>query len=344
MLLLEEMMEIKILYSQGLSIRKIASQMGMSRNTVKKYLLGNFPKLGYVREVVQSSKLQAYYDYLQMRIASAAPEWIPKSVLFKEIKAQGYEGKETILRRYLRQFKVRPQTAIRFETPAVKQMQVDFAEFRRGKDRLSAFIATLGFSRMAYVEFVKDNKIDTLLNCLCQAFEFFSGITQQILFDNMKTVVIRRNAYGEGLHRFHAKLWDFAKHYGFVPKLCAPYRAQTKGKVERFIGYLRRSFYLPLRTILSQANLKIDKVIANNEVKKWLYEHANQRIHATTQKRPLDQWQIEKNFLLPIATQYSLKRPQSPPLAVKPQSLITLQTYCSKPLQHDLGIYQQLLY
>lgn len=107
---------------------------------------------------------------------------------------------------------------------------------------------------MSYVEFVDNEKIDTLLKCLINAFEYFGGLTEYLLFDNMKTIVLKRDAYGQGIHRFHNKLWDFAKHYGFIPKLCAPYRAHTKGKVERFIGYLRHSFYVPLRSSLAQAN------------------------------------------------------------------------------------------
>jgi hypothetical protein len=67
-----------------------------------------------------------------------------------------------------------------------------------------------------------------------------------VLYDNMKTVILERDAYGEGEHRYHAGFLDYARHCGFVIKLCLPYRAKTKGKVERFNGYLRRSFYIPL--------------------------------------------------------------------------------------------------
>jgi transposase len=270
-------------------------------------------------------------------------------VLFKEIKAQGYAGKESNLRHYLRSLKplVDTNPVVRFETPPGKQMQVDWADFRQGNERLSAFIATLGFSRMAYVEFVTNEKVDTLLGCLQHAFEFFNGVTQDILFDNMKTVVLARHAYGEGQHRFHPKLWDFAKHYGFMPKLCLPYRAQTKGKVERFIGYLRRSFYVPLKALLAQAHLALDVDTANREVKRWLHEDANQRFHATTQKRPIDEWHFEKPALLPLACAYPLVKQTSsltPRASIKPRSLPELTPPPTKTLQHDLAIYQQLLY
>ena len=86
----------------------------------------------------------------------------------------------------------------------------------------------------------------------------------------MKTVVLERDASGEGEHRFHAGFLDYARHCGFVIKLCRPYRAKTKGKVERFNGYLRRSFYVPLVAQLKQAGLTLDVVTANIEVRRWL--------------------------------------------------------------------------
>jgi transposase len=183
-------------------------------------------------------------------------------------------------------------------------MQVDWASFRRGKNRLSAFVATLGFSRNTYVEFVSNEKIDTLIQCHLNAFAHFGGVPQQVLYDNMKTVVIERNHYGDKLHRYHAGLWDFAKHCGFTPKLCRPYRPQTKGKVERFIRYLRESFFNPLKTLLSPSGLEVDVHTANIEVLKWLRNTANQREHGTTKKIPYQQLKIEQASLQPMPNAY----------------------------------------
>jgi transposase len=91
-----------------------------------------------------------------------------------------------------------------------------------------------------------------------------------------------------GSHRFHSGFLDYARHYGFVIKLCRPYRAKTKGKVERFNGYLRHSFYVPLVAALKQAGLTLDAVTANIEVRRWLKDIANERIHGTTQARPAE--------------------------------------------------------
>jgi transposase len=106
----------------------------------------------------------------------------------------------------------------------------------------------------------------------------------------MKTVVIERDVYGEGQHRFHAGFLDFATHSGFRIKLCQPYRAQTKGKVERFNGYLRRSFYVPLASRLDQSGLQLGVVTANVEVTRWLYEVANERCMARRRRSLPNGW------------------------------------------------------
>lgn len=172
-------------------------------------------------------------------------------------------------------------------------MQVDWGVFRRGKDSLSAFVATLGWSRYTYVEFVTDERFETLQRCHKNAFAYFQGVPKEVLYDNMKTVIQQRNAYGAGLHRFHSGLWDLTQETGFTPRLCQPYRAKTKGKVERFIRYLRYSFYVPLVSQLKQAGLTLDVETANLEVLKWLRDIANVRVHQTTQEQPVFRWKQE---------------------------------------------------
>ena len=90
------------------------------------------------------------------------------------------------------------------------------------------------------------------------AFEFFGGVPMDLLFDNAKTILIERDVYGQGLHRWHDKLLALAEQYGFNPKVCRPYRAQTKGKVERFNRYLKESFVTPLNATLKSAGLVLD--------------------------------------------------------------------------------------
>src|SRR5216683_6151085 len=113
-------------------------------------------------------------------------------------------------------------------------------------------------------------------------------------FMPMRTVVLQRHGYGRGRHRFHPGFLDFARHCGFQPRLCAPYRAQTKGKVERFIRYLRESFYVPLSSRLAQEGLIVDRETANLTVKRWLREVANVRVHGTTSVIPAERLASER--------------------------------------------------
>ena len=111
--------------------------------------------------------------------------------------------------------------------------------FRRGRDSLSAFVAALGWSRYSYVEFVGDERFATLKRCHENAFSYFQGVPQEVLYDNMKTVIQQRNAYGKGLHRFHPGLWELAKQTGFTPRLCRPYRARTKDYASYCTSFVR---------------------------------------------------------------------------------------------------------
>jgi transposase len=166
------------------------------------------------------------------RQRSAVPDRIPASVLLMELRERGYAGGYTMLK--LLVASLRPNEAadpvIRFETDPGEQMQVDWAVIRRGEDRLSVFVATLGWSRAAYVEFVTDERVETLIEAHENAFFAFGGVPREVLYDNMRTVVQERHGYGHGRHRFHPGFLDFARHCGFRPRLCAPYRAHDQGQ------------------------------------------------------------------------------------------------------------------
>ena len=167
---------------------------------------------------------------------------LPATVLLREIRAQGYEGGITQLKEYLREVRPAPppEPIVRFETKRGSQLQIDFVVLRRGALPLRAFTAELGYSRYAYVEFTDNERSSTLIACLENALHYFGGVPSHVLCDNPKTIVVERNAYGEGRHRFHAGWLDFVKHYGLGVKLCAPYRArEPRARIERFHRYLR---------------------------------------------------------------------------------------------------------
>lgn len=153
---------------------------------------------------------------------------------------------------------------------------------------------------MLYIEFTDNMRYDTLETCHRNAFRFFGGVPREVLYDNMKTVVLQRDAYQTGQHRFHPSLWQFGKEMGFSPRLCRPFRAQTKGKVERMVQYTRNSFYIPLMTRLRPIGITVDVETANRHGLPWLYDVANQRKHETIQARPCDRWLEEQQSMLSL--------------------------------------------
>jgi transposase len=262
-------MEIRILHRQGLSAREIARRTGHSRNTVDRYLRSeDVPR--YTPRPPVAGKLGPHEGWLAERVRSALPERLAATTLLRELRGRGYTGGITILREHLARLRpaVSPGPVVRFETEPGRQMQVDWAVIRRGAEPLSVFVAVLGHSRAAYAEFVTDERLESLLACHEAAFASFGGTPREALYDNMRTVVVGRDAYGPGEHRLQPAFRDFAHHHGFLPRLCRPYRAATKGKVERFIRYLRQDFWVPLESRLRPLGLRPDAATANLEVRR----------------------------------------------------------------------------
>lgn len=348
----EVYVEIEILRKHGFSLRRIAAEVGCAVNTVRSHLAtGVSPS--YERQKKRPSKIAAYADYLRERQAAAHPNWIPATVLYREIVERGYEGGMSQLRAFLRGIRpaVPADPVVRFETEPGEQMQVDWVEFRKGSEPLYAFCATLGYSRASHVEFVSDMKVGTLIECHQKAFVALGGVPKRLLFDNMKTVVLERDVDGPGEHRYHAGFLDYAKHCGFVIKLCRPYRARTKGKVERFNGYLRRSFYVPLASRLKQAGLQLDVVTANAEVRRWQKEIANERLHGTTGSKPVDRLRDEQRHLRALPPPWRGDMAAARPVASSspvgaPQAhtvMVSAQIAAPMPAQHPLAVYEPLL-
>lgn len=331
-------MDIHVRFRQGQSIRHIARELGISRNTVRKHL--NQQQMPTYKPRPQKTlKLTAFKSYLQNRIAMAKPNWIPATVLFAEIKQQGYQGGISLLRSYLVQFKKTvPEPIIRFETEPGKQMQIDFTTIRRGKDALKAFVATLSYSRASFVKFFDNERSESWRIGLQEAFDFFGGVPKQILCDNAKALVIERNAYAEGEHRYHAGLVDMAKDYGFTICACKPYRAKTKGKVERFNHYLKNSFIVPLTAELKAQGLTLDIPLANAKVGAWLLAVAHERIHGTTHEKPSARLAQEVKHLLPLPLLNQTSSAQSSVLSIT--IVPPLESY---NLQHAMSVYDRLL-
>jgi transposase len=331
MLTQEQAVEIRVMARRGEGVRAIAKQLGCSRNTVRRYLREQDAKRYGPREP-RRCKLDPFKEFLRMRVDQARPRWIPATVLWREINGRGYDGGLTQLKQWLAPLRtIAPEPVVRFETPPGKQMQADFTTIRRGRDPLIALVATMGYSRATFVKFAAGEDAAILCAGLREAFDYFGGVPEHVLFDNMKAVVIERDAYGEGEHRWNDALNNLAEECGFKAKLCQPYRAQTKGKVERFNSYLKGSFVVPLAATIEASGLKLDVAIANVHVRRWLDEVANARVHATTKAVPASRLRDERAAMLPAP---ALKAsPRIPQRVAMP----------TESLQHPLSIYDELL-
>lgn len=287
---LREIVLIHDLRRQGLSISAIARKVGSDRKTVRKYLQQGLDVPVYGPRALQGSVLDPYRDYLEERVR-AFPDLSGRRLL-REIRSMGYEGSYSTLKPFLRELRPprRAPFAVRFETPPGKQAQVDFAEFKveftdePGTIRkVWLFSLVLGHSRWLWGRFVSSQNLQTVLRCHIAAFDAMDGAPEEILYDRMKTAVIGED--DTGVVTYNTSLVALLNHYGSAPKACKPYRAQTKGKVERPFRYIRQDFFL------ARMFRNIDDL--NAQFDAWRREIANSRVHATTE-RVVDEAFIEE--------------------------------------------------
>jgi len=297
----EQRMDIKELHQEGHSIKAISRLTGLSRNTVRKVLRGEH-SLSYTKRS-SSSKLDPFKAHIRKRFEACDLSAVR---ILEEIKAMGFDGSVSTVRRYLRELKpdkIRmDRVTVRFETPPGKQAQVDWMycgsfDLPDGsKLKLYGFVMMLSFSRAKYVCFKTSMNFNTLIECHKEAFEYFGGWPETILYDNMKTVKLSRE-------RWNPEFIDFCEHYGIVPKACRPYRARTKGKVERGIRYIRGNF------LAGRVFDDLDDI--NRQVIGWLDHTAHQRIHATTKIKPAVLLEQEREHLTQLSAiaAYHVNRP-----------------------------------
>jgi transposase len=282
------------LHGQGVAIREIAERLGMSRNTVRKYLRAEeVPKPAPRPQ--RTSKLDPYKPHIDRRLAAGLTNC---EVLLREIRSQGYPGGKTILKDYLqpRRPPRQPHATVRFETEPGEQAQIDFGRFRYqaldGSHHLVwAFVLVLSWSRAMYLEFIRRADVASFIRCHVHAFSYLGGTPQRCLYDNTKVVVLGRD--GAGLPVWNTQFLDYALRAGINPQLCQPYRAQTKGRVESGIKYVRGNFWPGARFV--------DDADLNRQALVWCDEIANARIHGTTRERPADRLIIERSHLQPAA-------------------------------------------
>lgn len=292
---------LKHYLEEGVPVAALARRFGVGRRTIHRWIatgqLERDLEAGEARYSPRPAvprKLDPYKAIIHERL-HAFPE-LTAVRLFEEIRAAGYSGGITQLRDYVAE--VRPRSpeepVVRFETPPGYQAQVDFAYFRLPWGVRYALLVVLGYSRLLWLRFYPRQDMHTLYRGLEEAFRSFGGVPKEILFDQMASVITRDLREEGGRLIENAEFLRFAHHWGFRPRACRPYRAKTKGKVERPIRYVRESFFYG-REFAGDDDL-------NAQATHWLETVANVRLHRTTGERPRERFEHkERAALSPLA-------------------------------------------
>lgn len=295
MIAMEVHMDILSLHRQGFSKRYISKTLGIHRDTVTKYLLLKTAP-GYTKAKRKASILDPFKPLIRSLLEQDdyRATWI-----LERVQSAGYSGGYDTLKNYVRKVKKRLTRLayIRFETSPGLQAQVDWADFQikepnGASSTVYAFVMVLGFSRAMYIEFVTRCTLEAFMDCHIRAFHYLKGIPAEILYDNMRQVVVMDK---NGAARFNVEFLHFANHYGYFPRRCPPYSPWVKGKVERPLDYIRQRFWR------GYCYNGIEQ--ANSDVLDWLNTVANVRVHGTHRQHVFERWSQETRQLgkLPIA-------------------------------------------
>lgn len=294
-------MDIRSDRQKGLSYVELGRKYHMDPRTAKRYAESP-QKPEYTLSEPKPTKMDPYKQIVD--------EWLeeaPYSALriMEKLREMGFAGGYSIVKAYVssRKMDLNEKATVRFETMPGKQGQMDWGFFEDhlvyedGKwKKLYCFLMILGYSRMRYIEFVTDMSTNTLIRCHQNAFRYFGGYPEEILYDNMKQVVIKRLLKQED-STLNRQFEDFAGFYGFKPILCRPYRGQTKGKVERTVQFVRDNFMVGIK-YNSLAEL-------NGQALAWCNK-VNGKIHATTNEIPFER--LKKEGLSPLSREYMIDK------------------------------------
>jgi transposase len=299
-------LDIITLHRKGLRQRAISRKLGVSRNTVKKYIEN--PDLAF--ESPQPRKRKSLLDPFNDNVRA----WIEEDSdytatwIYDRLSNMGFTGSYEIVKRRVHHIKENYHKVayMRFETEPGYQAQVDFGEFQISKpdgsvEKLFLFSMILGYSRKMYAELIERCDLPTFLDCHIRAFEYLGGVPEQILYDRMRNVYIGKVA---GKKQFNNTLIGFALHYGFKPEVAPAYAAWVKGKVERPYSFIREGFWRGYGFICLDT--------ANRDLLSWLSKK-DERVHGTTHEVVTNRFYREKphlNMLPPQAfdTSYRIYR------------------------------------
>jgi len=284
------------LSAAGWGAKRIARELGCARNTVRHYLRQGGWK-AYGGGEGRKKALDEHADWVRKEFERHKGN---AEVVRQELKRQkkvsvSLRTVERAVEGRRRQLRAETAATVRFETPPGEQLQADFGELlveiegKRVKAHLC--VLTLGYSRRLFVCAYANERQVNWLDAMERAFYRFGGVPAQVLVDNARALVSMHDIQTSEVV-FTERFTQFATYWGFRPRACAPYRARTKGKDERGVGYVKRNA-IAGRSFESWAAL-------DAWLEEWSRDVADVRIHGTTGERPIDRFEREQGELLPL--------------------------------------------
>jgi transposase len=317
----EEWREVRRLSGdERLPVAEIARRLDLDRKTVRRCLRQELWQ-PYRRPRRTDTLLAEHESYLRDRAPAVC---YSARILFQELRlGRGYPGSYETVKRFVQPLReavaVAERATVRFETPPGQQSQIDWGVARvRFRDRalsLHVFVLTLGFSRRSFYQPCLGETLPQFLDAHERAFEYFGGHTREHLYDRPRTVC---QPQPDQRIRWNPTFKHFADFWGFEPRVCRPYRAQTKGKVESGVKYFRRNF-LPGRSFLDFTDF-------SEQLADWMRTISDVRIHGTTHERPIDRFAREQPLLIPAAGHPIFRLEARQPRIVASDYLVSLDT------------------
>jgi transposase len=289
----EDYTVIEFLHKRGVYVKDIAEELGVHPRTVSRALQRRSSPDGKRKPV--ESKLEPYKPKIERMLSAGV--WNAQ-VILREIQADGYSGGYTMLRQYIQpRRKVRPseRATVRFETEPGQQVQSDwgevYVEIAGERVKVYFIVNELCYSRRFHFWCTDSLDAEHTYEGLIRSFEYFGGVSEEVLVDNQKSAVLTHPSQGQAV--FNERFIDLGNLYGFTPRACKPYRARTKGKDERMVGYIKNNFFVRYRSFESWEHL-------NQLAERWLAEEADQRLQGTVKEIVAERFGREQPVLKPL--------------------------------------------
>lgn len=309
------------LHELGWGAKRLSKEFGCARNTVRRYL-----RAGGAVPFARPERKTAFDgldDWLRERFFRHGGN---ADVIRQELASEhgiviGLRSVELRVQRWRRELRAQKRATVRFETPPGHQLQIDFGESRvwigDERVRVHLFVATLGYSRRMHIQpSLRERQVDWFEG-MEGAFLRFAGVPAEVLVDNAKALVEHHDAATREV-RFNARLHAFARYWGFSPRACAPYRARTKGKDERGVGYVKRN------AVAGRRFASWGAFVAHLD--QWNREIADVRVHGTTGELPLVRFADEAGALRPLGGRAAFGQLRDLIRKVRPDCAIDLDT------------------